>query len=101
MNFTLKIWRQANRTAKGHFVDYNVSDISPDASFLEMLDDLHLGEWNKKYDNPYVLDGTQWELTLEFSNGRRKVCFYGSNKYPWCFDKLTEFFGCYDDGDKE
>lgn len=27
--------------------------------FLEMLDDLHLGEWNRKYDNPYVLDGTQ------------------------------------------
>ena len=23
------------------------------------------------------------------------------NEYPWCFDKLTEFFGCYDDGDKE
>ena len=21
--------------------------------------------------------------------------------YPWCFDKLTEFFGCCDDGDKE
>ena len=68
--------------------------------FLEMLDDLHLGEWNKKYDNPYVLDGTQWELTLEFSNGRRKVCFYGSNKYPWCFDKLTEFFGCYEDDEE-
>lgn len=41
MNFTLKIWRQANRTAKGHFVDYKVSDISPDASFLEMLDILN------------------------------------------------------------
>lgn len=68
--------------------------------FLEMLDDLHLGEWKRKYDNSYVLDGTQWELTLEFSNGRRKVCFYGSNKYPWCFDKLTEFFGCYDDDEE-
>ena len=41
MNFILKIWRQANRTAKGHFVDYKVSDISPDASFLEMLDILN------------------------------------------------------------
>ena len=51
-------------------------------------------------DNPYVLDGTQWELTLEFSNGRRKVCFYGNNKYPWCFDKLTEFFGCYEDDEE-
>ena len=41
MNFTLKIWRQANRTAKGHFVDYQVSDIEPDMSFLEMLDVLN------------------------------------------------------------
>lgn len=41
MNFTLKIWRQANRTAKGHFVDYQVTDIEPDMSFLEMLDVLN------------------------------------------------------------
>ncbi len=41
MKFTLKIWRQANRTAKGRFVDYEISDISPDASFLEMLDILN------------------------------------------------------------
>ena len=38
MHFILKIWRQANRTAKGKFVEYHVDNISPDASFLEMLD---------------------------------------------------------------
>ena len=41
MNFTLKIWRQANRKAKGRFVDYKINDISSDASFLEMLDILN------------------------------------------------------------
>lgn len=41
MNFTLKIWRQSNRNAKGRFVSYAVSDIDPDASFLEMLDILN------------------------------------------------------------
>ncbi|MGP1446969.1 MAG: succinate dehydrogenase/fumarate reductase iron-sulfur subunit [Candidatus Limimorpha sp.] len=41
MNFTLKIWRQANRNAKGRFVDYKINDISSDASFLEMLDILN------------------------------------------------------------
>lgn len=41
MNFTLKIWRQANREAKGGFVDYPITGISPDASFLEMLDILN------------------------------------------------------------
>jgi succinate dehydrogenase / fumarate reductase iron-sulfur subunit len=38
MNFTLKIWRQENARAKGRFETYPVSNISPDCSFLEMLD---------------------------------------------------------------
>lgn len=41
MDLTLKIWRQANAKAKGQFVTYKVSDISPDCSFLEMLDILN------------------------------------------------------------
>ena len=41
MEFTLKIWRQANRSAKGGFVKYEVSGIEPDMSFLEMLDVLN------------------------------------------------------------
>lgn len=41
MNFTLKIWRQENAAAKGRFETYKVTDISPDASFLEMLDILN------------------------------------------------------------
>ena len=38
MNLTLKIWRQQHAAAKGKFVTYKVDDISPDCSFLEMLD---------------------------------------------------------------
>jgi succinate dehydrogenase / fumarate reductase, iron-sulfur subunit len=38
MNLTLKIWRQQNVKAKGAFVTYTVKNISPDSSFLEMLD---------------------------------------------------------------
>ena len=40
INLTLKVWRQANVNAKGNFVDYKVS-VSPDSSFLEMLDDIN------------------------------------------------------------
>jgi succinate dehydrogenase / fumarate reductase iron-sulfur subunit len=38
MNFSLRIWRQKNRDSPGKFADYEAKDISPDASFLEMLD---------------------------------------------------------------
>ncbi len=41
MNLTLKIWRQKNANDKGKMVDYKVNDISPDMSFLEMLDVLN------------------------------------------------------------
>lgn len=41
MKLTLKIWRQKNSNDKGGFVTYNMNDISPDMSFLEMFDVLN------------------------------------------------------------
>ncbi|HZM87256.1 MAG TPA: succinate dehydrogenase/fumarate reductase iron-sulfur subunit [Blastocatellia bacterium] len=38
MNLTLRVWRQKDSTSQGGFVEYNADDISPDMSFLEMLD---------------------------------------------------------------
>ena len=41
MKLQLKIWRQKNRTDKGKFEKYHISNISEDSSFLEMLDVLN------------------------------------------------------------
>lgn len=41
MNLTLKVWRQQNAKTKGQLVTYNVKDISPEMSFLEMFDVLN------------------------------------------------------------
>ncbi len=41
MDLTLKIWRQKNAASKGKFVTYKISDISPNSSFLEMMDILN------------------------------------------------------------
>ena len=41
MKLQLKIWRQKNRTDKGKFENYHISNISEDSSFLEMLDVLN------------------------------------------------------------
>ena len=38
MNITLKIWRQQNTSAPGKIVEYRVSGVTPEMSFLEMLD---------------------------------------------------------------
>ncbi|MFD0683325.1 succinate dehydrogenase/fumarate reductase iron-sulfur subunit [Actinomadura fibrosa] len=41
MKLTLRVWRQSGPQDKGRMVEYKLDDISPDASFLEMLDVLN------------------------------------------------------------
>jgi len=41
MDLSLKIWRQESQDAPGKFKTYEAKNISPDASFLEMLDDVN------------------------------------------------------------
>lgn len=41
MKFNLHIWRQKNAQTAGRMVTYAVKDVSPDMSFLEMLDELN------------------------------------------------------------
>ena len=55
MNLTLKIWRQRDARSKGNFVTYPLSGISPNCSFLEMLDILN-EELIGRNDDPVVFD---------------------------------------------
>jgi succinate dehydrogenase / fumarate reductase iron-sulfur subunit len=41
MSLKLKIWRQKNNKDKGQMVDYDLDGVSPDMSFLEMMDTLN------------------------------------------------------------
>src|SRR5687767_14251586 len=43
MRITLKVWRQAGPSKPGRFVEYSASHVSPDMSFLEMLDVVNEG----------------------------------------------------------
>ena len=38
MNLTLKVWRQPSKSAEGSIQTYEAKDVSPDMSFLEMID---------------------------------------------------------------
>ena len=55
LNLTLKVWRQKNGNAKGSLETYPLKDISPDSSFLEMLDILN-SELINKGDSPVSFD---------------------------------------------
>ena len=56
MNLTLKVWRQRNSNEKGGFQTYQVSDISSEMSFLEMLDVLNEGLINEGKEDPIAFD---------------------------------------------
>tara|TARA_B100001939_G_scaffold184769_1_gene159052 strand:- start:286 stop:1032 length:747 start_codon:yes stop_codon:yes gene_type:complete len=55
MNLTLKIWRQANEGVKGKMVNYTISNVSPDMSFLEMMD-MHNEQLIAKGEDPVAFD---------------------------------------------
>ncbi len=55
MKIKLHVWRQAGPDAPGAFRDYDVDDISPDMSFLEMLDVLN-GRLTEQGEEPIVFD---------------------------------------------
>ncbi len=55
MNVTLRIWRQHDRDADGRMVGYGVDGISPDMSFLEMLDVLN-EQLTAAGDDPVAFD---------------------------------------------
>ena len=55
MKLNLKIWRQENNKSKGKLRDYEISDITPDMSFLEMMDVLNEELINRNED-PVAFD---------------------------------------------
>ena len=55
MRLTLKIWRQPNAESAGAMQTYELDSVSPDMSFLEMLDVLN-EELNAKGEEPIAFD---------------------------------------------
>jgi succinate dehydrogenase / fumarate reductase iron-sulfur subunit len=55
MNFTLKVWRQRDRRDQGRFLVYKAGAITPDMSFLEMLDSVN-AELARKGEDTIAFD---------------------------------------------
>jgi succinate dehydrogenase / fumarate reductase iron-sulfur subunit len=55
VNVTLHVWRQPGPAAKGRFVTYEAKDVSPDMSFLELLDVVNEG-LIARHEDPIAFD---------------------------------------------
>ena len=55
MKLKLRIWRQSSADKEGQLVDYDVNDVSPESSFLEMLDLLN-EDLIKQGEEPITFD---------------------------------------------
>lgn len=64
-----------------------------------------MGEWMRSYSMKrfgyMVLDGTQWEVEIEYDNGHRNVRFDGDNSYPYNFNDLQALFGIPEDSEDD
>src|SRR5438034_794076 len=55
MNLTLRVWRQKDASSAGGMIEYAAPNVSPDMSFLEMLDVVNEG-LIKKGEEPIAFD---------------------------------------------
>jgi len=90
-----------SKTADGALAEYTPSRISNETSsnrklevdewlcFVHRLFACHIADWKKRYFDPNVLDGTQWELEVSFATGK-PLKIYGSNQFPPHWKKLLK-----------
>ena len=52
---------------------------------------MYLHEWKKRFEDPCVMDGTQWSLDIKLTNNRGRH-YYGSNAYPPYCPELKKIF---------
>ncbi len=75
MDFTLKVWRQKNAKDKGCFRTYSIKNISPDTSFLEMMDILNEQLVREGIDPVAVEKGCKGDDPVAFDHDCREgIC---------------------------
>lgn len=58
------------------------------ADFWAELDRIKIWSWREQYDDPRIMDGTQWSVAI--SDGARSIKSVGSNRYPRRFQEWLQ-----------
>lgn len=94
MHVTVEFWDEAQSVQLFHPVTERPLTRE---GFLATLLDLRIGEWRSNYSprrfGHMIMDGTQWELEIDYVNHPKSFYSAGSNSYPYNFDKWEKVFG--------
>ena len=63
--------------------------------FLKKLKSFYIGEWKRYYCQPEICDGTQWDLTIKFTNEIKVLKYGGDNGFPYNFAEFKKFIKNY------
>ena len=93
MNITLKVWRQKNGQSKGALETYELKDVSPDNSFLEMMDILN--DPSEENTADYIrsmlrVQGDVSEIFLTFKNEINGLRLEAGEKLLELLDEYVE-----------
>lgn|SRR5699024_4968419 len=61
------------------------------AELMDMLREVDILNWKRSYDNPFVLEGTQWEIVLKREAG--ELIRSGNNRFPDGWDTFCNEIG--------
>ena len=51
-----------------------------------------ISDWDRNYNDPYILDGGCWELTAGFDGPGPELRWSGVNRYPYSYPELKRVF---------
>ena len=77
--------------------DRQITPLRWDRLVNKLYTELYLHEWKKHFDDPEVLDGEQWELTIKLTEGRKRT-YSGSNAFPPYWSELKALFRPFERG---
>jgi hypothetical protein len=60
-------------------------------TFLKDAEAADFASWKEKNDNPSVMDGLQWGMTINYADGTQKL-IWGSNAFPKSWEKMKPVF---------
>ena len=76
-----------DRPAYGHEPNH-IFSVENDPDWDNVVNYLASVKWKKEYDDPGIMDGTQWEL--EFTHNETSLTCVGSNEFPRGFTRFLK-----------